>query len=133
MTDPRAVVPTKAHPSDVGYDLTAISEYKKLPNGVTLYDTGIAIAPLKGYHTEIIPRSSMSKTNFMLANQVGIIDENYRGNLYIALRKMKDGPDVKLPFKLCQLVFRKTIHIPLMEVISLDSTDRGDGKFGSTN
>jgi len=134
MTDNNAYLPTKAHSSDVGFDLCAISVYKKLSDRTTLFDTGIAVKPPKGYYTEILPRSSLSKTGYMLSNSVGIIDPDYRGSLLIALTKIDDSlPDIQLPFIKCQLVLRKMETFSLVQVKSLNETDRGDGGFGSTD
>jgi dUTP pyrophosphatase len=129
-----AVVPTKAHHSDVGLDLTAIREHKIFDNGVVLYDTGIAITPPDGYYVEIVPRSSISKTGWMLANSVGTIDPSYTGNLYIALvRVVEDAPPLPLPFCKCQIVLRKIEDVEMEEVDFLYKTVRGDGGFGSTD
>lgn len=132
-----AVIPTKAHPTDAGWDITAIKLAKVYDNGVRLYDTGLAISPPPGYYTEIVPRSSISKTNWTLANTIGIIDTNYRGNLYIAMRHVGytgSMDNLTLPFKLCQLVLRKCELGQFMEVESFgESTDRGGGGFGSTD
>ena len=73
IEDKRAVIPTKAHTTDIGYDLTAIDVYKKISNKITLFETGIAVSPPTGYYIEIVPRSSISKTGYMLANSIGII------------------------------------------------------------
>lgn len=40
-----------------------------------------------GYYLQVFPRSSLSKSGYALANSVGIIDENYTGNIFIALTK----------------------------------------------
>jgi dUTP pyrophosphatase len=134
INDDRAVVPTKANPSDMGFDLTAISVYKKINDKTTLYDTGIAIAPPVGYYTEIYPRSSISKSGYMLANSIGLIDESYRGNLLIALTKIDETmPDLSLPFVLCQLVLKRGEYGTMVKVDKLDDTSRGSGGFGSTN
>ena len=131
--DSRAIIPSRAHNSDIGYDLTAIKKYKVLKYGAILYDTGIAASPPPGYYLEIIPRSSLSKTGWMLANSVGIVDPDYTGNLYIALvRVALDAPELTLPFCKCQLVIRKINHATFREVNNLDDTIRGTGGFGST-
>lgn len=128
-----AVTPTRAYDTDIGLDLTAIKEHKVLPNGVVLYDTGIAVTPPNGYYIEIVPRSSMSKTGWMLANSIGTIDPTYTGNLYIALiRVAQDAPKLDLPFCKCQMVLRKIEYAEMQEVESLNYTKRGDGGFGST-
>ena len=132
--DDRAVIPTRAHPSDIGYDLTAIDVFKSISDRITLFETGIAVSPPEGYYLEILPRSSMSKTGYMLANSVGTIDPSYTGTLKIALIKVDDNmPDIKLPFRRCQLVMRKAEYGGLKEVESLLSTERGSGGFGSTD
>ena len=132
--DPAAVVPTRAHMSDIGYDLTAISVFKRISSTTVLYETGIAVKPPTGYYIEIVPRSSMSKTGHMLSNSVGTIDPDFTGTLKIALTKVdKSADDMELPFTRCQLVVRKAEYFDLVEVDSLDETVRGDGGFGSTD
>ena len=131
-----AVIPSKAFEEDAGYDLTIISKIKDFNSKTSLYDTGIKIEVDEGYYTEIVPRSSISKFGYILANNIGIIDNHYRGNLMIALTKIADdAPDISLPFKCCQLIIRKQIEANLYEVIdnSLSSTIRDEGGFGSTS
>jgi dUTP pyrophosphatase len=133
VKDERAVIPSRAHDKDVGYDLTAIKKHKVLDSGIILYDTGISVAPPEGHYIEIVPRSSISKTGYMLANSVGTVDPDYTGNLYIALAKINpDAPELELPFCKCQLILRKAIYADVIKVESLVDTDRGDGGFGST-
>jgi len=133
-TDDKAHIPTKAKFSDVGYDLTIIkSTNKKLASNCFLYDTGIRIAPEHGYYAEIVPRSSLSKSGYMLANSIGIVDPSYRGNLYVALIKIDpEAADITFPFRCCQLIFRKSYHLEAAVVQDLNTTERGDGGFGST-
>lgn len=51
-----AVIPTKMHQTDSGYDITIISVFKDYGNGVKLYDTGLSIAPEKGYYVDLVAR-----------------------------------------------------------------------------
>ena len=135
-TDENAVIPAKAFEDDAGYDLTIIKKIKDFNSKTSLYDTGIKIEIEEGYYTEIVPRSSISKSGYMLANSIGIIDNNYRGNLMIALTKICDyAPEIELPFKCCQLLIRKQISANLIEVKSSDltETERNEGGFGSTS
>jgi len=132
--DPKAVTPTLGIEGSVGYDLTAISVYKTLSPVTTLFDTGLKIRPPPGYYTEISPRSSISKTGYMLSNGVGVIDEPYRGRLLVALTKVDPSrPQLVPPFVVCQLVLKKAEYYTLKEVSELDTTLRGEGGFGSTN
>ena len=148
VVDQNAVVPSKAGPEEVGYDLTAISFIKKLNTFTFMYDTGIQVKPPPGYYVEIVPRSSIVKSGFVLANSIGVIDPTYRGTLKIVLtdvdsrtRVMQNtthqsqvvGRPLTCPFSMCQLVLRKLEHFLIEVVEELDETSRGEGGFGSTN
>ena len=130
-----AVIPSKAFEEDAGYDLTIIKKLKDFNSKTSLYDTGIKIEIDEGYYTEIIPRSSISKFGYILANNIGIIDNHYRGNLMVALTKIADdAPDIEFPFKCCQLIVRKQIFSNLYEITNdLTETARNTGGFGSTS
>lgn len=131
---PRAVTPTKSKESDAGYDLTVIEHVKQLTGNTSLYDTGIKISVPFGMYAEVVPRSSLSKSGYMLANSVGIIDVSYTGNIYIALTKIDtNAPDITFPFRCCQLIFRRQVHVDIVEVDQpFSQTSRGGGGFGST-
>ena len=137
-----AVIPSKARYSDAGYDLTIIKEYKRLTSNTVIYDTGIKLEIPNGYYVEIVPRSSISRSGYMLANNVGIIDQGYRGNIYVALTKInEESPELSLPWKCCQMIVKKQIYSKLVFCDSSDSggtqndiekSSRGTGAFGST-
>jgi deoxyuridine 5'-triphosphate nucleotidohydrolase len=141
--DADAVVPSKNNYSDAGLDLTIIKEYKRLNSDTVLYDTGIKLEIPNGYYVEIVPRSSISRSGYILANSVGIIDQGYTGNLYVALRKInKDCEDLVMPYKCCQIIMKKQIYpkIVIEDIVSTETdshnnsgTSRGSGGFGSTD
>ena len=120
----------------MGYDLTIIKEVKKLNENTTLYDTGLKISVAYGYYTEIVPRSSLSKSGYVLSNSVGIIEKSYNGNLYVSLTKVdKDSKNIELPFRCCQLIFKQQIYMNIIEIVDdlNEETTRNDGGFGSTS
>tara|TARA_Y100000389_G_scaffold205100_1_gene263161 strand:- start:7662 stop:8597 length:936 start_codon:yes stop_codon:yes gene_type:complete len=134
-TNKNAIIPSKVRESDVGYDLTIIKEHKILNQRTKLYDTGIKLQVKEGFYAEIYPRSSLSKSGYMLANSVGIIDRGYTNNIYVALIKIDDSvDDIKLPFKCCQVIFRKQHYMNIIETDKdFNETDRNLGGFGSTS
>jgi dUTP pyrophosphatase len=135
LVHPDALPPQKAYETDTGYDLSIVDQVRTINENVTLFDSGVKVRVPNGYYVEIVPRSSIIKSGYMLANSVGIIDENYRGNLYVALAKIDpEAPPIQLPYKGFQLIMRKRIDAEPIQVddISSDITDRGDGGFGST-
>jgi deoxyuridine 5'-triphosphate nucleotidohydrolase len=143
-TDPRAVIPKKASATDIGYDLTIISKEELIIGQwsqrvtepeVSLYDTGISVEPENGYYVEIVPRSSLIKSGYILANSVGIIDPSYRGSLKVALIKIDtNATEIPLPYRGFQLIVRKSENAEFVCTDGdLSQTSRGAGGFGSTN
>lgn len=147
---PDAIVPTKAHASDSGFDLTAVSDPIISEDGYIEYETGIAVAPPEGYYFELFPRSSISKYDLVLANGVGIIDSAYRNSIKVRFKMPNrfsyqssiDSPSVAFypkakiygkGDKIAQIVLKKLESVVLTEVQELDQTDRGLGGFGSSD
>ena len=132
-TRPDAVLPTKASAGDSGFDLTLLDVHKSIGK-VNLYSTGIKVQPPYGYYFDMVPRSSIIKSGYMLANSVGIIDQGYTGEIYVPLIKIDpELPDLVLPNKLVQLIMRKVEFSVVEEVSQLDDTDRCEKGFGSSN
>lgn len=138
-TEMNAIIPTKSSYSDVGYDVSIIKKYKDLKENTTLYDTGLKFNVPFGYYYLLYPRSSLSKSGYILTNSVGVIEKNYSGNLLISLTKVSSNAiDIEFPFKCCQIVFYPQVFINIIPVIEssdnkLEDTKRGDGGFGSTD
>lgn len=134
----KAVLPTKAHPTDAGYDLTAtrvtqeLDEARKL---LLVYHTDLAVEIPIGYVGLIFMRSSVSKTSLTLANAVAVIDSGYRGELILKYKVTTDAlPRVYEPGeKVGQLVLVPCYMADTEFVPELSSTDRGEGGFGSTD
>jgi deoxyuridine 5'-triphosphate nucleotidohydrolase len=132
-TRPDAVKPSKERASDSGYDLTILEPVKSFGK-TTLYSTGIKVVPEFGWYLDIVPRSSISKTGYMLANSVGIIDRTYTGEILVALIKVDDdAKDLELPCRIAQIIPRQIVNVDLIEVDSFEETSRNDGGFGSSN
>jgi dUTP pyrophosphatase len=81
----------------------------------------------------IYPRSSIYKTPFRLANNTGIIDSGYRGNLKAAFDNKETDKMELQPFtRLLQICMPDLKSFKVIIVESLDDTTRGSGGFGST-
>lgn len=133
---PQAVMPTKSRASDVGWDLTIVEKVKDFGDRTTMYDTGISVAPPFGFYTKVFPRSSLSKSGYMMSNSVGLIDSSYRGTLKIVLTRVDDSvPELTLPYRCAQLVLERSQHFLMNEVSnpeSLGTTERSSKGFGSS-
>lgn len=127
-----AVPPSKSRNSDSGYDLVLLEKIKQVGK-VEFYTTGVKIAPKYGWYFDLVPRSSITKSGYILANSVGVIDRTYRGPVLVGLIKIDESmPDLELPNRLVQIIPRPIIHCEFVEVDDLDETGRGEGGFGST-
>lgn len=129
-----AVVPTKAHEQDAGFDLVAISkdDVDEGVCGFIEYDTGIGLEIPEGYVGLIYPRSSISKTGHILANSVGVIDSNYRGSIKVRFKTIPDCKEYEIGDRVAQLIIMPYPSIEFEEVEELSNTDRGNSGFGST-
>ncbi len=85
-------VPSRSYQTDAGIDLTAMSVEQK-SHGVFLFDSGISIQISDGYYVEIVPRSSIIKTDFHMANSFGVIDPDYRGRILLPFRYIGQGDE----------------------------------------
>ena len=133
LQDPTAVLPSK-RVIDVGFDLTIIDVYQTVSDNIIMFETGVALDIPVGYYVELMPRSSMSKTGYMLANSVGVIDPGFAGSLKVPLIKVDHSmPDLQLPCKIAQLILKPYVFSYGVEVDTLQPTTRGIGGFGSTD
>jgi dUTP pyrophosphatase len=124
--------PTKKRESDSGFDLH-LTNVKKQYGKVTLYGTGVSVTPPTGFYFDLVPRSSMIKSGYMLANSVGIIDQGYTGEIMVALIKIDpDAELLTLPCKMVQLIPRHWYGLRAKQGSRVTS-NRGDGGFGSTD
>lgn len=82
----KAVIPTYAHATDAGLDLTATSVKRDFTKDVFIYGTGLAIEIPKGYVGLLFPRSSNRNTEAYMTNHVSVIDAGYRGEVMVCYK-----------------------------------------------
>ena len=128
--------PSRGHASDAGIDLTAMA-YEQKKKGVFFIDTGVSIQVSPGFYVEIVPRSSIVKSDFIMANSVGVIDPDYRGLIFVPLRYVGTKSGVAacerlIGRRVAQMLVRRLEPCQILEVQELDETERGKKGFGST-
>jgi dUTPase len=99
-----------------------------------MYGTGVRLSPQAGVWFQLVGRSSLAKTGYVVANGVGIIDSGYRGEVIVGLRRtVACAPQLELPCRVVQLIPQGTRHLlGMKQVKSLDTTSREDnGGLGS--
>ncbi len=99
-----------------------------------LVPTGIYISIPKGYEAQVRPRSGLAvKSGISVLNSPGTIDSDYRGEVGIVLINLSNKNFiVNNGDRIAQLIVTSFSKISWVESKSLDTTDRGDGGFGST-
>lgn len=104
------------------------------PGARVLVSTGFAIAAPQGTVALLFARSGLAfKSGIALANSVGVIDSDYRGEVKVALVNNSDTAfTVTHGMRIAQLAVLPFLALPLEQVEDLDSTDRAGGGFGST-
>ena len=86
-------------------------------------------------HYWLLPRSSIYKTGYSMANSVGVIDKTYRGILKapVTYNGIAGSPGFVYGERHFQIVAPDMGHIERVVVVAnLPETARGDGGFGST-
>jgi len=132
-TDDVDLTPCRAHETDAGADLRAAEDYIIRPHTAELVDTGIRVAIPRGYFGMVVSRSGHGKHRISLANRVGIIDSDYRGNIMVRLENLGDADFViKRLDRVAQLVLIPCLLPDFVLSDELDETARGTGGFGST-
>lgn len=134
-----AVLPTKAHASDAGLDITCTkvtSELNECGQFIIVYHTGLAMEIPEGYVGLIFPRSSIYKKSIMQCNSVSVIDSGYRGEVLMKYRNTSGDsiPSVyNVGDRIGQLIIIPYPNIEPVFADSLSDSDRGDNGFGSSD
>lgn len=119
-----------------GIDLVSAEDKPVLVGSVqhVTIHTGIAIAIPQGYVGILAPRSSMGRKGVRLANTIGVIDSDYRGEILVDLVVKQGKPAVQIfpGDRFVQLLLLPVLQCNIEEVQDLPDTERGAGGFGST-
>ena len=127
-----ACTPTYAHATDAGMDLCTVERVEVPARGRALIPTGLAMAIPEGYAGLIRDKSGLA-TKYGITVLAGVIDSDYRGQIYVALLNTGDQTHVfEVGEKVAQMIIQRVEHPVFVEVSDLETTKRGSGGFGST-
>ena len=162
-----AIIPTKAHASDAGFDIYALEDKLIEPGETALIKTGLAFELPPGYEMQIRPRSGITlKTKLRV--QLGTVDAGYRSevgvivdnitppiyesngdlamtDVVVSINGLNDDTTfarthcfpsgthyIPKGTRIAQAVIQRLPDVELIEVESLEESERGEGGFGST-
>ena len=132
----KAILPKKAYSTDACFDIYACldKEITIFTENTVKIPTGFATEIPEGYYCEVYPRSGLATNHGLrLANSVGIIDADYRGEWIVALHSDSDHPQViKHGDRIAQFAVKQVLPCELVETDKLSYSPRGIGGFGST-
>lgn len=135
--NPSAVIPTKAHDADAGFDLTAISRTTD-DHGNWVYDTGIAMSIPEGHVGLLFMRSSVAKKSQILTNAVGVVDSGYLGPITLKMKpiiqdiKYTQARPYEVGERIAQIIILPIPKVEFDITDDLGSSERGTGNYGSS-
>jgi dUTP pyrophosphatase len=133
--DPRARLPSRAHPGDAGLDLHALQSAVLAPGERVSIATGIAVEIPPGHAGLVLPRSGLAaRHGISVVNAPGLIDADYRGEVRVLLLNTDRERAFALAEgdRIAQLVVVAVAIAEVDEVPALTDTVRGAGGFGSS-
>lgn len=131
--DDRAIAPEYKSRLAAGFDLAVIESATIYPGEKVRFRTGLVIQPPEGHWTLLVPRSSLSKRGLVLANTIGVIDEDYCGpddEIIAQLRNVSSIPvHIEAGERVVQGVFIRSCQAVLQPTVM---TAPSRGGWGST-
>ena len=132
-----AVIPTRGTKGSAGLDLYAAIENSMdiNPGDLVKIPTGIAISLRdESLVCLVFARSGLGVNHgITLSNGVGIIDSDYRGEIFVGLCNVsKKAYTINPGDRIAQMIVMPICNFTLMQVDNLDKTERDSSGFGST-
>lgn len=135
LEHPKAKLPEFQHSTDAGADLYAARIIKKGLFSIW-YGLGFRTQIPRGYYVMIVPRSSITEKGLTLANNLGIVDSNFRDEWQVRFNYTLKGLFTRNKYKvgdrIAQAILCRKQDTEFREGKRLTKTKRGGG-FGSTN
>jgi dUTP pyrophosphatase len=132
----RTLLPTRGSEQAAGWDLYSNNEeaVNIEAHATVMIGTGLSMAIPNSYFGAVFARSGLaSKQGLRPANCVGVIDEDYRGELIVALHNDTNVMKTINPNeRIAQIVIMPYLAVEFDEKDTLDETSRGSNGFGST-
>ena len=127
-----AIIPTRASPGSVGYDLYSTIDMYIPPMERGIVNTGIAATIPLGVYGRIAPRSGLA-VKHGIQTGAGVIDPDYTGELKVILfNQGGEKFEIKQGDRIAQLILEKCETPPIEEVSIIEDTERGTRGFGSS-
>jgi dUTP pyrophosphatase len=129
-----AILPFRADPGSAGYDLSSPVDAIVQPHSMEFIKSGWAVEIPKGFFGAIYARSGLATHHHVrLANDVGIIDSSYRGQIGLPMFNDGDYPYIiHKGDRIAQLIVQPYLEFDIKVVDELGQTERGSSGLGSS-
>ena len=118
---------------DTGYDLYSVEGAYIQPKSSTVVNVGLTLGYIEpGYWLQILPRSGLGFKKG-LQPHLGVIDNQYRGDLAVKIYNLSNNPvELKKGDRIAQLVIHQLNQVEFSFVDEVEETTRGAKGFGSS-
>lgn len=132
MVGEKGKLPSKAYEGDAGFDLYTSEKIVVEPHSFINLPVDICVAFPEGIWGMITGRSSTIR-NYKLRVETAIIDNGYRGELFVGVWNLSDCTVVvESGMRVAQLIPFDLVPLKWTKVTELPRSDRGDNSFGSS-
>lgn len=127
-------MPTKATKGAACYDAFLPDTYSPLcPGEIRIVNLGFQVEVPDGYELQVRARSGLASKGIMVANGVGCVDSDYRGDVCVILINISNAiQPLNVGDRVCQLKLALAPEIEWNLIDTIEFTERGEGGFGST-
>ena len=134
VTEEGVSIPEYKTFGSAGMDLCSLDTVTIEPLERAKIHTGIYIELQEGYEAQIRARSGLACNHgITLANCVGTIDSDYRGEIIVCLVNLSKEPyTINKGDRIAQMVIAEYVKANIVNTYELSNTERGVGGFGST-
>lgn len=144
LLNDKAQAPQKMNPDDAAFDCY-VNDIKHIDDTLVMVKLGFSVEVPKGYQLNLVPRSSIYRTRWILANSIGLIDSGYKNEVcaifktYVEATKQESSQDPYLttlgfPYTIgdrcCQIYLQEVIPTTIKIVNEINGTREGLGSTG---
>ncbi len=130
----RELTPARQHDSDAAFDLRSRVDDLLPPGEWKAIPTGVKMQLPQDFVADVRPRSGLAlKHGVTVLNAPGTIDPGYRGEIQVILINHSAKPfPIRRGDRIAQMLFLRLPQVQVVLTDTLESSDRGEGGFGST-
>lgn len=115
------------------FDIEIAETYTLNPGELHNFSTGLHVETPNGYCMLVFARSSLGQKKCIIPNSVGVIDSDYRGEVFVPIINLSEHAiDFTEGQRVAQGMITKAEQFCIRPVRELSETERSDGGFGST-